>query len=69
MQIKKRKIGLSAEDIKIISSIDSDELHISFGKNVLLGNKQQAKALFDSFSEKDRERYKQFPIYELYKRI
>ena len=69
MQIKKRRSGLSAEDLNIISSIDTDELHISFGKHVLLGNKQQAKTCFDRFTIEDRERYARFPIYELYKRI
>ena len=69
MQIKKRRTGLSAEDLNIISSIDTDELHILFGKYVLLGNKQQAKTCFDRFTIEDRERYAQFPIYELYKHI
>ena len=69
MQIKKRRTGLSAEDLNIISSINTDELHILFGKYVLLGNKQQAKTCFDRFTIEDRERYAQFPIYELYKHI
>ena len=69
MQIKKRRTGLSAEDLNIISSINSDELHISFGKHVLLGNKQQAKTCFGRFTIEERERYVRFPIYELYKRI
>ena len=69
MQIKKRRNGLSIEDLNIISSIDSDELHILFGKHVLLGNKQRAKSCFDKFTKEERERYIQFPIYELYKRI
>ena len=69
MQIKKRRNGLSLEDLSIISRIDSGELHILFGKYVLLGNKQQAKKYFDKFTIEEKERYKQFPIYELYKKI
>lgn len=69
MQIKKRKIGLNGDDIEQIMSIDSDEIHILFGKNVLLGNKQHAKQYFDKFSKEDKERYNQFPIYELYRHM
>ena len=69
MQIKKRRTCLSGEDLEQIKSIDSDEIHILFGKNVLLENKQHAKKYFDRFSKEDRERYIQFPIYELYRRM
>ena len=69
MQIKKRRTGLNSKDIEQIKSIDSDEIHIMFGKNVLLGNKQHAKQYFDSFSKENKERYVQFPIYELYRHM
>lgn len=69
MQIKKRRTGLNGEDMEQIKSIDSNEIHILFGKNVLLGNKQHAKQYFDSFSKEDKERYIQFPIYELYRHM
>ena len=69
MQIKKRRTGLNSEDIEQIKSIDSDEIHIMFGKNVLLGNKQHAKLYFDSFSKEAKERYIQYPIYELYRHM
>lgn len=69
MQIKKRRTGLNGEDLEQINRIDSDEIHILFGKNVLLGNKQHAKQCFDRFSKEDKERYIQFPIYELYRHM
>lgn len=69
MQIKKRRSGLSLKDINSINSIESDEIHILFGKYVLLGNKQQAKTCFDRFTIEDRESYEQFPIYELYRQL
>ena len=57
MQIKKRRTGLNGEDIDQIKSIDSDETHILFGKNILVGDKRQATIYFDRFSKEDKERY------------
>ena len=69
MQIKKRRTGLSGEDLERIIRIDSDEIHILFGKNVLLGDKKHANEYFEKFSTKDKKRYIQFPIYKLYRNI
>ena len=69
MQIKKRRTGFSDEDITILSGIDSEEIHVLFGENVLLENKLQAKKCFECFTKEEKDRYMQFPIYELYKRI
>ena len=69
MQIKIRRNELCDGDLRMIESIDSDEIHIQFGKNVILGDKKKAKALFDEFSEEEREIYKHYPIYTLYKQL
>ena len=69
MQIKKRRIGLNSEDLSAIESIESCEIPVMFGKNVLIGNKQQAEMYFDKLTKEEKEAYKQFPIYELFRQL
>ena len=49
-----------------MNKIESDEIHILFGKYVLLGDKTKAQIYFKRFSDEDQSRYKGFPIYKLY---
>ena len=66
LQIKKRTGEFNKDDLDLLNKIDSDEIHILFGKYVLLGNKIKAQKYFEQFSEEDQSRYKGFPIYKLY---
>lgn len=66
LQIKKRTGEFNKDDLDLLNKIDSDEIHILFGKYVLLGNKTKAQKYFEQFSEEDQSRYKDFPIYKLY---
>lgn len=69
MQIKKRKGNLSELDLKIINNIDDENIVVSFGKNVLLQNKTEARKCFDKFSKEEKEIYEKYPIYNLYKQL
>ena len=66
LQIKKRIGEFNKDELDLLNKIDSDELHIIFGKYVLLGNKTKAQQYFEQFSEEDQSKYKSFPIYKLY---
>lgn len=69
LQIKKRTGELNKNDLKILKGIDSEDIHILFGKHVLLGNKTKAQEYYEQFSENDQSMYKKFPIYKLYDQL
>lgn len=66
LQIKKRTGEFNDDDFALLNKIKNDEIHILFGKYVLLGNKAKAKIYFEQFSDEDQSRYKGYPIYKLY---
>ena len=66
LQIKKRTGEFNDGDFTLLNKIKSDEIHILFGKYVLLGNKATAKIYFEQFSDEDQSIYKGYPIYKLY---
>ena len=43
LQINKRSGEFNKDDLDLLNKIDSDEIHILFGKYVLLGNKIKAQ--------------------------
>lgn len=69
LQIKKRTGEFNKDDLDLLNKIDSDEIHILFGKYVLLGDKTKAQIYFKRFSDEDQSRYKGFPIYKLYSQL
>ena len=66
LQIKKRRGTFDDSDIKSIKQIDSQLIHIQFGKNVLMGNKDAAVQCFEQFPDAEKEAYKAYPIYNLF---
>lgn len=69
LQIKKRTGKFNKGDFNLLNKIESDEIHILFGKYVLLGDKTKAQIYFKRFSDEDQSRYKGFPIYKLYSQL
>lgn len=69
LQIKRKTGEFNKNDLELLNKIDSDEIHILFGKYVLLGNRTKAQRYFEQFSEEDQSRYKDFPIYKLYSEL
>lgn len=66
LQIRKRRGTFGDTDIDQLSNIECDDIHILFGKSVLLGCKEQAAIYFQQFSEDDKVMYQGFPIYKLF---
>lgn len=66
LQLKKRREGLTEQDIQKLREIPDSDSQMSFGANVLLGNKDRAKQAFEKIDEKAQEFIKTCPIYYLY---
>ena len=66
LQLKKRKEGLTEQDIQKLKEIADSDSQISFGVNVLLGNKDRAKQAFEKINGETQEFIKTCPIYYLY---
>ena len=66
VQIRKRKGIFNSDDIMLLNGIDCDSAHIMFGKNVLLGHKEEALTYFRQFPEEAKTVYKSYPIYKLF---
>ncbi len=69
LQIRKRKGVLDHADIEFLNGIKSSNIYTMFGKNVLLGYKEQASMCFEQFSKDDQTLYKTFPIYKLFSEL
>lgn len=66
LQIKKRREGLTKQDIRRLKEIATSDPQVAFGINVLLGDKDEAKRMFGKIDEKAKELLKTCPIYYLY---
>lgn len=69
LQIRKRRGTFSDTEINQLNSVKCDDIHILFGKSVLLGCKEQAAIYFQQFSEDDKVMYQGFPIYKLFEEL
>lgn len=66
LQIKKRRDTFSKDDVKLLGKIIDSDIHIKFGKSVLLEDKMTAEETFNKLSEKTKKQYESYPIYKLY---
>lgn len=66
LQIKKRLGFFDDSDIRFLQNMQSDHPHILFGKNVLLGEYEDALSYFSQFPENEQAAYKKYPIYKLF---
>ena len=66
LQLKKRREGLTEQDIQRLKVISTSDLQLFFGVNVLLENKDLAKQAFEKIDEETQEFIKTCPIYYLY---
>lgn len=66
MQIRKRKKTFDSSDTILLNSIVCNEVHVMFGKSVLLEDKTNAEMYFEQFTEDEKIMYKGFPIYKLF---
>ena len=69
LQIKKRLSPLDKDDYAILESIQTDDPQVLFGKNVLFGNREEASRCFNMMSAEDQEKYKTYPIFNLYQML
>ncbi len=69
LQLIKRKRSLSKDELLELEYIEenADEKKLLCGINILLENKRKAEKILDSLSEKDREVFMTYPIYNLLK--
>lgn len=67
LQLKKRREDLTEQNIqKLRELVAVSDSQMSFGANVLLGNKDRAKQAFKKMDKKTQEFIKSYPIYYLY---
>lgn len=67
LQLKKRRESLTGQDIQKLREIAADsDSQISFGANVLLGDKDRAEKEFEKMDEETQGFIKTCPIYYLY---
>lgn len=72
LQIKKRKTQLDESDEECLLEIfnnNNSNIEYCFATQVLLGSKIQAKYYWRKFTDKQKEKYKELPIYNLYKEL
>ena len=69
LQIKKRLSPLDKDDYAILERIQIDDPQVLFGKNVLFGNREEASRCFNMMSAEDQEKYKTYPIFNLYQML
>ena len=65
-QLKKRKENFSERDVQKLREIVSSDPQVVFGVNVLLGDKEEAKQVFEKIDAETQEFIKTCPIYYLY---
>ena len=66
LQLKKRRESLAEQDIQVLRKFATSEGEISFGANVLLGDKDRAKQELEKMDKETQESIKIYPIYYLY---
>lgn len=67
LQLKKRREGLTEQDIEKLREVAAtSDLQTSFGANVLLGDNDKAKQVFEKIDKETQEFIKEYPIYYLY---
>lgn len=66
LQLKKRRESLTEQDIHKLREIATSDLQMSFGVNVLLGDKDEAKQAFEKIDKETQAFIKEYPIYYLY---
>lgn len=67
LQLKKRREGLAEQDIQKLREVAAaSDLQTSFGANVLLGDINKAKQVFEKIDKETQEFIKEYPIYYLY---
>ncbi|MCH5250687.1 MAG: hypothetical protein J1E98_12170 [Lachnospiraceae bacterium] len=69
LQIKKRQGLFDKTDKSILTKIESDDLQLLCAKNILLGQKLEAKKYYESLPEDTKEFFDDLPIYTLYKEL
>ena len=69
IQIKKRRGSFEELDIEHLEQINCNDIHVLFGKNVLLENAEAALTYFQQFPSEEQETYMTYPIYKLFEEI
>ena len=69
LQIKKRRRILQENELQILLGIPENDASVTFGKYVLLGDKEEASRWFDVLPKDKRKKYEEYPIYRLFEEL